>query len=291
MALTRRSGRSRATLVFLVLLSITLITLDFRGDSGIIDTIRDGATDALAPVREVADDVFSPVGDALHGVTGYGDLRDQNQRLKARNDELEGQALQGEAGRKELEEALALLGVDFIGDIPTVAARVVGAPVSNFEQTIELDKGTDAGIDVDMPVVSGDGLVGRVVQVSRSRAMVRLITDPGSSVGVRFTRSDEIAIAEGEGADREMSVGFVETTVEIRRRELAVTSGLNDSVFPAGIPVGRVVTAESSPGELQQHVTMNPVADLEHLRFVRVLQRTPDTAPETTTTTTAVPAP
>ena len=120
--------------------------------------------------------------------------------------------------------------------------------------------------------------------------MVRLVTDPGSSVGVRFTRSNEIAIAEGEGADREMSVGFVETNVEIRRRELGVTSGLNDSVFPAGIPVGRVVTAESSPGELQQHVTMKPIADLEHLRFVRVLQRRPEapTADETTTTTTTV---
>ncbi len=293
MALSRRGGRSRVTLVFLVLLSITLITLDFRGDSGIIDTIRDGATDALAPVRDVADGAFSPFADAFNGVTGYGDVSEENERLKARVAELEGQALQGEAGRQELEEALELLGVDFIGDIPTVAARVVGAPVSNFEQTIELDKGGDDGIDVDMPVVSGDGLVGRVVQVSRSRAMVRLIPDPGSTVGVRYTRSDEIAIAEGEGADRDMSVGFVETTVELRRRELAVTSGLNDSVFPSGIPVGRVVEAESSPGELQQRVTMSPLADLEHLRFVRVLQRTPDAAQvddsTTTTTTTVVP--
>jgi rod shape-determining protein MreC len=281
-ALTRRTGRSRATLIFLILLSITLITLDFRGDSGIIDTIRDGATDALAPVRDVADNVFSPVGDAFHGITGYGGVRDENAKLRARIDELEGRALEGEANRRELQDALKLLGVDFVGDIPTVAARVVGAPVSNFEQTIELDKGTDDGIDVDMPVVNGDGLVGRVVQVSRSRAMVRLITDPSSSVGVRFTRSDEIAIAEGEGAERKMSVGFVETTIELRRRELAVTSGLNDSVFPAGIPVGRVDTAESTPGELQQDVTMNPVADLEHLRFVSVLQRQPEAAAGTT---------
>ena len=279
------------TLVFLVLLSITLITLDFRGDSGIIDTIRDGATDTLAPVRNVADSAFSPFADAFQGVTGYDELSDENAELKARIDELEGEARQGEAGRKELKEALDLLGVDFIGDIPTVSARVVGAPVSNFEQTIELDRGTSDGVDVDMPVVSGDGLVGRVVQASRSRAMVRLITDPGSSVGVRFTRSDEIAIAEGEGADRSMSVGFVETTVRLRPRELAVTSGLNDSVFPAGIPVGRVLEAESTPGELQQRVTMSPVADLEHLRFVRVLQRTPESAGATETTNTTTVAP
>ena len=177
MALTRRGGRSRVTLVFLVLLSITLITLDFRGDSGVIDTIRDGATDALAPVRNVADGAFSPFSDAVHGITGYGDLEDENARLEARIDELEGAAAQDEAGQRELKEALDLLGVDFIGDIPTVAARVVGAPVSNFEQTIELDKGSSDGIAVDMPVVSGDGLVGRVVQVSRSRAMVHPVVD------------------------------------------------------------------------------------------------------------------
>jgi rod shape-determining protein MreC len=242
-------------------------------------------------VRDAVDGVFSPVGDALHGVTSYGDVRDENDALKQRIDELEGQALQGEADRKELADALVLLGVDFVGDIPTVAARVVGAPVSNFEQTIELDKGTSDGIDVDMPVVSGDGLVGRVVQASRSRAMVRLITDPTSSVGVRFTKSDEIAIAEGEGAERKMSVSFVEINVKLAKRELAVTSGLNDSVFPAGIPVGRVASATSAPGELQQEVTMNPVADLEHLRFVRVLQRRPATdEPGTTTTSSTVPS-
>jgi rod shape-determining protein MreC len=121
--------------------------------------------------------------------------------------------------------------------------------------------------------------------------MVRLITDPTSSVGVRFTKSDEIAIAEGEGADRKMSVGFVEVNVKLNRRELAVTSGLNDSVFPAGIPVGRVASATSAPGELQQEVTMNPVADLEHLRFVRVLQRRPATdEPGTTTTSSTGPS-
>ena len=289
MALTRRNGRSRVTLVFLVLLSITLITLDFRGDSGIIDTIRDGATDAIAPVRDVASDVFSPVGDALSGVTGYDELQAKYDRAQQRIDELEGQAIQGESARRELEEALELLGVDFVGDIPRVNARVVGAPVSNFEQTIELDRGSDAGIAVDMPVVSGDGLVGRVVQVSGSRSRVQLITDPASSVGVRFTRANEVAIAEGEGAGRELSVGFVEIGVELRRRELAVTSGLNDSVFPAGIPVGRVLSAESVEGELQQHVQMRPLADLERLRFVSVLLRQPPaagTTPTTTTTTT-----
>ena len=295
MALQRRSGRSRATLVFLILLSITLITLDFRGDGGgIVDGLRDGASDALSPVRDVADDVLSPIGDGLQGITGYGSLEDENAELRARIAELEGQALESESAAEELDEALELLGVDFVGDIPSVAARVVSAPVSNFEQTIELDRGRDHGVDVDMPVVSGSGLVGRVVQASGSRSVVRLITDPGSSVGIRFVNANEVGVAEGEGADNELSVSFVEVSVELRRRELAVTSGVNDSVFPPGIPVGRVAAARSAAGELQQDVRLVPSTDLDHLRFVRVLLRqrpsaTSTTTPTTTTSTTVAP--
>ena len=292
MALQRRSGRSRATLVFLILLSITLITLDYRGDGGgIIDGLRDGASDALAPVRDLADGVLSPVGDGLQGITGYGALEDENAELRSRIAELEGDALESEAAAEELREALDLLGVDFVGDIPTVSARVVSAPVSNFEQTIELDRGRDDGIEVDMPVVAGSGLVGKVVQVSGSRSVVRLITDPGSSVGVRFVDANEVGVAEGEGADNELSVGFVEVNVSLKRRELAVTSGVNDSVFPPGIPVGRVDSAESVEGELQQDVRLVPSADLDHLRFVRVLLRSRPASRPTTTTTTTTPVP
>jgi rod shape-determining protein MreC len=274
-ALSRRNGRSRATLLFLVLTSITVITLDFRGDGGgVIGRVRDVATDAFAPVRDGAGSVLSPVGNAFSGITGYGDLEDENARLRSRIADLEGQRTRSTDAEVELRELLALDHLDFVGNIPTVAARVVSAPVSNFEQTIELDRGTDDGVDVDMPVVTGAGLVGRVVEASGKRATVRLITDPGSSVGVRLSRSGETGIAEGEGPDRTMSVGFIEVNADAGRGDLAVTSGLEggSDLYPAGIPVGRVAKAEKVEGELQQRVDVRPLADVVHLRFVRVLR-------------------
>ena len=275
MALSRRSGRSRFTLVFLVLTSITVITLDFRGDgSGLVGSVRDGAADALEPVRSAAADVLSPVGDALAAVTGYGDLEDENAELRSRIAELEGEALRDESAEEELAEALALLDLGFVGDIPRVDARVVSTPVSNFEQTIELDRGSDDGIAVDMPVVTGEGLVGRVVHTSGARSTVRLLTDPASSVGVRLSRSDEVAVAEGEGPDRLLSLAFVDTAAEVDILELVVTSGLDDSVFPPGIPVGRVAAAESPSGQFQQQVEVRPVTDLSKVRLVSVLQTT-----------------
>jgi rod shape-determining protein MreC len=274
-ALSRRNGRSRATLLFLILISITVITLDFRGDgSGVIGKVRDVAADGLAPVRDGADAVLSPVGNAFSGITGYDDLEDENARLKARVAELQGRGAVNEDAANQLESMLKLDKLEWAGSIPQVAAQVVGAPVSNFEQTIELNRGTDAGVDVDMPVVTGDGLVGRVVSASRKRSMVRLVSDPGSSVGVRASRSGELGIAGGEGPDRKLSVGFIDFGADIRVGDLFVTSGVEggSDLYPTGIPVGTVTKARKVAGELQQRVSVRPFADLTHLRYVKVLQ-------------------
>jgi rod shape-determining protein MreC len=261
-------------LLFLILTSITVITLDFRGEgSGTIDKVRHIAADAFAPVRDAADSVLSPIGNTFSGITDYDDLEEQNARLKARIDELEGARTLDQDATAELKELLELQELDWVGDIPKVAARVVSSPVSNFEQTIELNRGTRDGIERDMPVVTGAGLVGRVVDVSSTRSMVRLITDPGSSVGVRIVESGETAIAQGEGPGRTMSVGFVEVTSDVKRGHLAVTSGLEggSDLYPASIPVGKVVKARKISGELEQHVEIRPLADVAHLRFVKIL--------------------
>lgn len=260
-------------MILLILISITVITLDFRGDgAGLIGSVRDGAADALAPVRDAAANVLDPVGDALEGVTGYGDLEDENAALRARIAELEGDALLSEGAERELEEAQRLLDLDVAGDIPRVAARVVSTPVSNFEQTIELDQGGDDGVAVGMPVVSGSGLVGRIVDVTGRRSTVLLVTDPASAVGVRMARSSEVAVAEGEGPQRLLSLSFVDPDADVSVLELVVTSGLNDSIFPPGIPVGRVAKAEPALGQLQRGVEVRPVADLTRLRLVSVLK-------------------
>jgi rod shape-determining protein MreC len=263
--------RSRSTLTLLVLASLSAILLDARGP-GVVDGVRDGAVDALAPVRSVTGAVLEPAGDLLAGVAGYDDLEQENRELQERVDELEGERSGDTSDRRSLREALALLEVPWVGDVPAVGARVVGAPVSNLEETVELDKGSDDGIAEGMPVVAADGLVGRVAEVSGRRSRVRLITDPGSAVGVRLVGSGDPGSAEGEGSDRHLSVLFVEPGTKVEPGELVVTSGLEGAAFPADVPVGHVVEAEARPGELSQDVTLRPAADLGQLELVRVLQ-------------------
>ena len=275
MAIPRRPGRSRTVLVFLILLSLTFITLDFRGDGGgITGGLRHGVEGFFSPIQSAVGAVVEPIGNAFSGITDYGALEDENARLKDQIVDLERRAAVGDEVRKELADALALQDLSYVGSIPTVSARVLSTPISNFEQVIELDKGSDKGIDVGMPVVTAAGLAGRVTEVTSHRSRVQLLSDSTSAVGVLLPVSNERGAAEGEGTDRDLVIDFIEPEVKVASGEVVVTSGVGGS-FPPGIPVGNVAHSKAVPGELQRSVTLRLSADLARLNMVKVLQWKP----------------
>lgn len=261
--------------MLLLLTAITLITLDERGDFGAIDTVRDAARDVLAPVQDAVSGVTDPIGDWFDGVVDARDLKQENEELKRELADARGDVSEGEAARRELEELRALFDLPGVGDIPTVAAEVITASVGNFESTVQIDRGTDDGVVVGMPVVAGDGLVGQVTQASRRRATVLLISDTSSGVGARLVESQIPGVVVGQGNPDELQLDFIDPEIEVADGELVVTSGVDDSRFPRGIPIGQVVSAERSEGALEQEITVEPLVDLRRLQFVRVLQWSP----------------
>ncbi len=274
--MSRRSARPRFTLLLLVLTAVTLLTLDERsGGLGFVGTMRDGARDAFAPIQDAADTAFRPVGDFFQGAVHYGEVEEENARLRQQLAEREGELLRAEDVARERQALLDQQDLDFAGDIPTVAARVVLGPASSFDLTVQIDRGRNAGVSPGMPVVAGAGLVGRVVDVSRSRATILLITDPKSNVGVRLSGSGDVAVAAGRGSRSTLRLDYVDLASEVSKGETVVTSGLQQSVFPPGIPIGKVVAATSGAGSLHQDVTVEPAVDLRRLTFVKVLQWSP----------------
>lgn len=271
MALSRRSGRSRFTLVLLVLTSITLLTLDFRG-SGAVQSVRDGAATVFSPVRSTANRLFRPVGDAWNGMWNYGSVRKQNEALRQRIAELEGTAATNADAAQQLQELAKLQQLTLVSDVPTVTASVSSGPIANFDQTLTLDKGAGAGIKVGMPVVDGAGLVGRVSSVTGSSSVISLLTDPKSRLGVRLTTLEQIGEAKGTGFGNPLRVDSgIAPKIDVPVGEIVTTSGLQRSIYPRGIPVGTVSKADLSPDQLSTILTVEPLADLEHLNFVRVL--------------------
>jgi rod shape-determining protein MreC len=275
-AVYRRPARQRFVLLVVTLLSVTIITVDQRGtSSGPIHAVRSTVRDALAPVQSATDRALAPLGDLFGGVTNYGDLKAENARLRRQLEEARGTAAQSETVQRELKDLTDLQSLPFAGDIPSVAARVTSTSPSNFELTVEIDKGTSAGVAKGMPVVSGQGLVGRVVEASKRRAVVLLMTSPNSAVGVRLSKSGDVGVAQGAGDGEPLPVSNIDPATKTQPGEIVVTSGLQQAIFPPGVPVGKVKTARLRAGGLEQLVTIEPLVDLRRLDFLKVLQWSP----------------
>ena len=273
MAVYRRPTRARFTLLLLVLTSITLLTLDERGaGSGAIEAVKDGARDLFAPVQDASDSVFEPVGNFVGGIIHYGDLETENERLREENAELRGAVLRADDAERERQALIDQLNLGNASDIPRVDARVVATNPSNFELSIEIDKGSSQGVADGMPVVTGTGLVGRISNVSRNRAVVQLLVDDDFSVGIRVDPQGDTGVATGHGIRLPMTVDLLDPSTKLEQGQVIVTSGLQQSQFPPGIPVGTVSAATSRTNALQQDVEITPVIDLGRLAFVTVLQ-------------------
>ena len=273
MALSRRVGRSRFTLVLLILTSITLITLDFRG-FGPIDTARSAALSAFAPVGDAATSVFRPVGNLWHGAFENDDLRRENEDLRAQLLDLQGQVTSDQVTREQYQQLLTQLNLPFLGELQTTKAKVVSGAIANFDDTIEIDKGSDAGIKVKMPVTAGLGLVGTVVQVSADRSVVRLITDNSFHVGVSSVPFNAVGVASGQGTNHGLTAQ-VSAGQAVLPGNVLVTQGGSKPLFPAGIPVGTVSSVTNDPALLTQNLTVDLMVNLNDLAYVSVVMWEP----------------
>jgi rod shape-determining protein MreC len=270
-ALSRRTGRSRFTLLLLVLSSVTVLTLDFRG-AGFLEEARDAALGAFGPVRSAADTAVQPLRNAWNGVFNYDDVERENERLRDQLARQAGDQVRNEDAAGELDRLLGELDIDYVGDIRTATARVVAGPASNFEHTIEIDKGSGKGIEVGMPVVTGAGLVGRVAQVAGGRSVVQLLTDPEFTVGVRLLGSGDIGVAHGAGPDRPLEVDAgIDPKTPVATGEAVMSSGTDRGRVPPGVPIGTVESAREDAGGLQKAVRVTPIADLDALSYVQVM--------------------
>jgi rod shape-determining protein MreC len=272
MAVYRRESRRRPIIALIVITCLALITLDSHGN-GVIASVRHTARDAIAPVQDLVDDAFNPVANVFDGVTKVNGLEEENAQLRARLSELEGKLSRERGVGEEYSQLVRLLDIPDVEDVTGVVARVISGSTGNFERTLTLNKGTSQGIVTGMPIVAGNGLVGRVTDASRTRATVTLIDSPDQGVSVRSERNRIKAVTQGRSGESLLRLGFLENPrADIEEGELLFTSGVEGAAYPADVPVARVVKIDRSRGELDPDIFVEPLVDLDKLIYVKALR-------------------
>jgi rod shape-determining protein MreC len=262
--------------VVLVLLSITIITIDQSSRTHAVTSgLKSVANDVFTPIRNGVNDVLHPIGSWLAGAVHYGSLQQENQKLQHTVGQLRQQEEAQAYQHEQLEQLMALDRLPFLEGLPRVTAQTIAIDTSNFAATITIDKGRSDGVDVGMPVVGGGGLVGQVVQSAHSSATVRLITDGQSRVGVAFGPEQSPATLDGQGAGQLMTLDFVAPGTSLHVGQHLFTNGLQGGEYPKGIPAAFVTSVRAVQGANQEAVTARPLANLNQLWYVDVIEWAP----------------
>lgn len=276
--------RTRVLLALLLVTSVSLITIDYRGGDGSpLNGVRSAAAAVFGPVERVAAAIARPVGDAVDSVSSLGHGRDDAARLARENQQLRERLRTSALDRnraKELDDLLHLAGA---GRYRIVPARVIAiGSAQSFSWTVTLDAGSRDGIHPDMTVLNGDGLVGRVKTVGPATSTVLLAVDPESSVGVRLEGSMEVGFTTGQGiADNsDLDLQLLDAQSGVERGDRLVTFGSQgDTPYVPGVPVGTVVSVTGTPGSQTRSAVVRPYVDFTALDLVGVVVEPPRTNP------------
>jgi rod shape-determining protein MreC len=272
--------RRRLVLLALVAVSLTFLSLYFQeGSGGPLHRIQRVVATVLGPVEEGAGRALKPAQDLVNWFGETFEARGDRSRLEDENAELADQLAQAQQTLAEREE-LARLIKRAGGLVPpgqrAVTARVIGRSPTVWYSTVTIDKGSSAGLRVDDPVVAANGLAGRVSEVTRGTAQVTLITDANSSVAGRILPGRATGVVEPNvGNPSDLELNFVQRGENVEEGQIVVTAGFSvgdlASLFPPGIPIGRVTDASLEEQQAYQRVHLRALADLRDMDFVQVL--------------------
>jgi rod shape-determining protein MreC len=265
-------GRRRV-IVLLILTSILLVTLDQRGNA-VIDRSRSAFSLVLEPFDAAARTISRPAINAWNGIANYDDLERENEALRAQVDNQRGAEILARAAILEYQELQQLNRLLGTSSYPSVTVQVIGAASSNFQATVEIDKGSNDGVAPGMPVVNGGGLVGSVSEVFPNQSLVLLAIDPEFAIPAKvLTESEPSRAATGP-------------TQSSRSATLPGTSDPNSDVSTTTSTTSTTTTTTLPPGETT--TTANPAVDPLAPVADPTTTRPPLAEPGTETTTVPV---
>lgn len=270
--------RRRAVLAVLLAVSLVLLTIYFSEPvGGGLHAIQRGAGEVLSPMEEGASRAFKPFSDLAGWVGDVADAKKENKQLKTEVKNLRGQLATLATDKRDADQlrALTKVSADLPQDAKTVTARVIAHSPTVWYSTIQIDKGSSDGVRVNQPVITAGGLAGKVVDTTGGTARVALITDASSAVSAEIMPKGVAGIVKPEIGGKDLILDFIPKGSQVRRGQVVVTSGFRsgelESLFPRGIPIGRVGSVNQDQLEIYQRVRVKPYASLRNIDFVQVV--------------------
>ena len=222
-----------------------------------------------SPVRMLGGAVAAPfnalgnaIGNAGASSETLSDLKKENERLTAKV-----------AALSEAEETAArlekLVGLQSTYNLSSTAARIIGSTGDAWTNAVVIDKGSNAGFEVGMPVCSSGGVIGQIIEVSATTSTVRLVSDEQSGVSAMVQGSRAQGMLRGQ-ADGSLRLEYVVADAEVSAGDIIITSGIGGS-FPKGLPLGTVASIDRAANAVYYTIVVRPASTAENNEEVLVV--------------------
>ena len=267
--LSSGASRERAVLILipLLFLQVMLLSIQIEGPSGAL-LFKTWVLAVQAPIISASSSVTGGIQNVWNNYVWLVGARAENEKLRERVREL---SLLNRAYERSSQENVRLRRLVSLSEelaYRTVGARVVARTPSFLSNVIYIDRGSDDGVGVNAPVVSGDGIIGKTIIVSRHQSQVQLVTNPDASMGAMLKETRTPGILRGSG-NLLLDLNYISNTEQADIGNIVLSSGL-DGIFPKGLVVGRIVESQKGKGVFQT-LKVEPYMDLIHIEEVSVL--------------------
>ena len=263
-------------LLILTIICVIMMVLSYTTDilNGPLETVAGYTVIPFQKAISYAGDKLADRSDKVHSME---DLLLENEQLKQQLDELTVQINSLTQDKYELADLRQLIALDNkYSEYPTIGARVIGKDAGNWYSTFLIDKGTKDGLEIDMNVMAGSGLVGIITDVGPNWSKVRSIIDDSSNLSAMVLNTSDNMIVSG---DLELyNDGYIKFSDlydkddEVVQGDQIVTSHISDKYLP-GISVGFISEISPDSNNLTKSGYIKPVVDFEHLSTVLIITK------------------
>jgi rod shape-determining protein MreC len=264
-----------------VLFSLALITVYFReSEEGTLHSAQRIGLSVAMPFEVAGERIARPFRDAWGWTSDLVGAKQENEKLRKQVEALRQRVIQEQTAVSENDRLRDLLsfvdGPSFPAGFTAVSTRVVGRPPSAYNQQVLIAAGSSAGVRRNDPVVTQDGLVGLVTNVTSNGAKVTLLTDQSSAVSAIVLESGSAGLVRpGPSDSSALVLDRVGKDEFVEEGNLVITAGWRsgklESLYPRGIPVGMVKSVGQQDVDLYKRIQVAPLVNFDALAEVIVL--------------------